>query len=215
MIKNVLLSLNLCTAVVYADSGFYIGAGAGYGSMTASTTNGYNYLDGTSSKNGNNMLGSVYMGYDFSHFVGTQIDYDYIANAQFTSSTSSITGVQNSFSVNEQVIDLAVTGHLPFSVFANSLSGASIFGKLGVGYSIINFSGGTVGSGVNQVFTQSLPTFAQGLVPVLGIGAEYGIGSVGIRLEYNYIGTITVSNGGQNVMNINNSIGLFSAFYHF
>lgn len=202
-------------ANAYADSGFYVGIGAGYGSISTSTTNGYSYLDGSSNKSGGNMLGSIYAGYDFSHYVGVQMDYDYIANIQFSSGTNQITGVQNSFNANEQIIDLAITGHLPFALFANSLSGISLFGKLGIGYTNVGFSGGAVGSGQGLSYTQNLPSFAQSIVPILGIGAEYGIDSVGVRVEYNYIGTTTVSTNNSNIMNINNNIGLVSVFYHF
>lgn len=219
MIKKFIIvptAILLTTAAnVYADSGFYVGVGAGYGSINTSTTNGYSYLDGSSNQSGGSMLGSIYAGYDFSHYVGIQMDYDYIANIQFSSGTNQTTGTQNSFNVNQQMIDLAITGHLPFALFANSLSGISIFGKLGIGYTNVSFSGGAVASGQGLQYVQNLPSFGQSVVPVLGIGAEYGIDSVGIRVEYDYIGTTTVNTSNSNIMNINNNIGLISVFYHF
>lgn len=203
--KKPLFFFTLFCSPAFAESGFYAGLGAGIANISTATTNSYSYLDGSSNKSGSNMVGSIYAGYDFSRYVGIQFDYDYIANVQFSD-----TGY--SFNANQQILDLGITGHLPFGLFANSLSGLSLFGKLAVGYTSVSFSGGYVNNGTS---TQALPTFAQNLVPVIGGGVEYGIKSVGIRLEYDYIGTTTVSNSGQNLMSVNNSIGLLSVFYHF
>lgn len=213
--KLILITMGTIVSAAYADSGLYLGVGAGYANQGISTTNGYSYLDGSSSQSGGNMLGSVYLGYDFNHYLGIQSDYFYMADVQYTIGNNLNNGSQGSFTASQQLIDLGITGHLPFGIFANSLSGLSIFGKLALGYSFMNFSGGTVGINGNSSSTQNIPGSSQGLVPVIGGGFEYGIDSAGIRLEYDYIGNTPISNNGQSLMNANNSIFLLSALYHF
>lgn len=211
--SGMLALLSFATQFAYADSGLYAGIGAGYGTINTSTTNGFKYADGANNKNNGNMLGSIYLGYDFSRYVGIQLDYNYIANTQYTTGTDATTGVQGSFSASQQLIDLGITGHLPFELFANSLSGISLFGKAAIGYNTVNFNGGTVQT--SPTYTQNLPGSAQSMVPIIGGGVEYGIGSVGIRLEYDYIGNTSVNVNSQNLMNVNNNIYLISALYHF
>lgn len=198
-----------------ADDGLYVGVGAGYGSINATTINGNSFANDSSSQNGGNAAGGVYVGYDFSHYVGIQADYNYIANVQYSTGYNGITGSNSSFSASQQIIDLGVTGHLPFSLFANALSGISIFGKLALGYSTTSFSGGSLLSQNVAGGSVNLPGSSSTLVPVIGAGAEYGIGSVGIRLEYDYIGSTNVSINNLNSMNVNNNLVLLSALYHF
>lgn len=213
--KSTLYSLSaLLIASSYADSGLYVGLGAGYGSIYTNTTNGYTYLDGSSSKNGGNMAGGLYVGYDFNRYLGLQFDYDYIANIQYSS--SSVNGINGSFNANQQILDLGITGHLPFDIFTNNLSGLSLFAKLAVGYTTTSFSGGYLdSSGQSLAGIQAMPTFAQSVVPVIGVGVEYGIDSVGARLEYDYIGNTNVTNNGVNMMNLSNDLILLSVMYHF
>lgn len=215
MTKKILFPLLIISGFSYADSGLYLGVGAGYNMQNTSTTNGFSYLDGASSKSGSNMLGSVYVGYDFNRFIGIQADYDYMANIQYTIGNDLNNGTQGSFSGSQQLLAVGLTGHLPFGIFANPLSGLSLFGKLSLGASFVNFDGGTVGAGTNLSYTQSIPSSSQSLVPVIGGGVEYGIDSAGVRLEYNYVGNTAINNNGQNLMNVNDSIILLSALYHF
>lgn len=211
--KNLLLAcLIACSAAAYADNGLYAGIGAGYGNINTSTSNGFKFADGSSNQNNGNMLGSVYLGYDFNHFFGVQAGYSYIASTQYTTEVSSQSGAQGSFNASQQIIDWGVIGHLPFSIMATSLSGLSIFGKLSMGYSMVSFDGGSVTTGSS---TQNIPGSSQSIVPVLGAGIEYGIDSVGVRLEYNYVGNNTVNSNSQNLMNVNNNLYLISALYHF
>ena len=198
-----------------ADSGLYVGVGAGYGTTSSSTTGGMNYANGSSEQSGGNMAGGVYVGYDFSHYVGIQADYNYIANVQYSTGTIPSTGANGTFSVNQQVLDLGVTGHLPFSLFADALSGISIFGKLAFGYATTSFNGGELVSPSQPNGAAAIPSSSSNLVPVIAGGAEYGIGQVGIRLEYQYIGNSAINVNGQNIMNVNNSLVLLSALYHF
>lgn len=198
-----------------ADSGLYVGVGAGYGTTTATTTSGLNYANGSSSQSGGNMAGSIYLGYDFSHYVGVQADYSYIANVQYTTGAIPGTSINGAFSANQQLIDLGITGHLPFSLFANSLSGISLFGKLAFGYATTSFNGGELVAPSVPGSYVTIPSSASSLVPVIAGGAEYGIGPVGIRLEYQYVGNSTINTGGQNIMNVNNNLVLLSALYHF
>lgn len=215
--KKIIFSIILITSSVYAaaDNGLYVGVGAGYGTINTSTINGNSFANGSSSQNGGNAAGGVYVGYDFSHYVGIQADYNYIANVQYSTGYNSITGSNSSFSASQQIIDLGVTGHLPFSLFANALSGISVFGKLALGYSTTSFSGGTLLSQNTPSGSVNIPGSASTWVPVIAGGAEYGIGSVGIRLEYEYIGNTNVSINNLNSMNVNNSLVLLSALYHF
>lgn len=206
-----MLSTVLCT-YAQADGGLYVGVGAGYGTIGSNTTGGTSYPNGSSSQGGGNMAGSVYVGYDFSHYVGIQADYDYIANVQY--STGSTPSSNGDFSVNQQLLDLGVIGHLPFSLFADALNGISIFGRLAFGYSTTTFNGGQlVSQSSNSVI--SIPSTASSLVPVVAAGAEYGIGQVGIRLEYQYVGNSTINTNGQDILNVNNNLVLLSALYHF
>ena len=161
------------------------------------------------------MAGSIYIGYDFSHYVGIQADYNYLVGSQFNAGGSATPGVSTSFNTTQQLIDLGITGHLPFSLFANALSGISLFGKLAFGYSTVSFNGGTLINNNGAGGTTKLPGSSSSLVPIIGGGAEYGIGPVGIRLEYDYVGNSTVNVGGQNMMNVNNNLVLLSALYHF
>lgn len=209
-----MLSTVLCT-YAQADGGLYVGVGAGYGTIGSNTTGGTSYPNGSSSQGGGNMAGSVYVGYDFSHYVGIQADYDYIANVQYSTGSIPNSGVNGDFSVNQQVLDLGITGHLPFSLFADALSGISVFGRLAFGYSTTTFSGGQLASSSSTGGSVNIPSSASNLVPVVAAGAEYGIGQVGIRLEYQYIGNSTININGQNVLNVNNNLVLLSALYHF
>lgn len=215
--KKLLLTafLSAISAYALADGGLYVGVGAGYGTIGSNTTGGTSYPNGSSSQGGGNMAGSVYVGYDFSHYVGIQADYDYIANVQYSTGATPSSGSNGDFNVNQQVLDLGVTGHLPFSLFADALSGISIFGRLAFGYSTTSFSGGQLTSPSASGGYVNIPSSASNLVPVLAAGAEYGIGQVGIRLEYQYIGNSTINTNGQNILNVNNNLVLVSALYHF
>jgi hypothetical protein len=210
------LGLSAVSIPVLAESGLYVGVGAGLGSTTSNSTNGFMFADGASNKSGNTMAGAVYVGYDFSRFAGIQIDYAYLANVSYATGTNPQTGSQGNLSISQQVLDLGITGHLPFGLFANALSGLSIFGKLAVGYTTTSLNGGTVYSngtqGSNYV---SIPTNANSIVPVLGAGVEYGWNNVGIRAEYDYIGNTNVNSGSQTLMNVSNQLALVSVLYHF
>lgn len=213
MQQKFLAIFSLCSTLAVADSGFYVGVGAGYGTISNTTANGYQFLDNSTTTNGGNIAGMIYGGYDFSRYVGIQMDYIYIANIAYSTGTAN--NVQGSFNASQQVLDLGIIGHFPFGIFTNSLSGLSIFGKLAVGYATTSFNGGYVENGQALANDQELPTFAQGLVPVIGGGVEYGINSVGVRLEYNYIGTTTANNSGINLMNSSNNLVMLSVMYHF
>ena len=208
--------LSIISLAAFADSGTYIGISAGYGTINSSATNGFSFSDGTGNKDGGTIAGGVFVGYDFNRYVGVQADYDYIANVNYTTGGSTMTGAQSSINANQQILDLGIIGHLPFGLFANALSGLSIFGKLAMGYTTTSFDGGTmVSSGTAGVNTVQLPSTASSFVPVVGLGTEYGWSSVGIRAEYDYIGNTAVTNNGQTLMNTNNGLTLVSVFYHF
>ena len=207
-----LTTLIACSA--FADGGLYMGLGAGYGTINTNTTNGFAYLDGASAKGGGNLAGGLMLGYDFNRYLGVQSDYDYIANVQYTTG-SSIPGVSGSFNGNQQLLDLGIIAHLPFILFSNNLSGLSLFAKLAIGYSFTNFIGGMVAATAAPALQISLPANSSSLVPVAGLGIEYGVNSVGVRLEYDYIGNTTIVNNNQTLMNVQNSLTLLSVFYHF
>lgn len=208
--------LSIIGVTAFADSGAYVGVSAGYGTINSSTTNGFSFVDGAGSKSGGTMAGGIFAGYDFNRYLGIQADYDYIANVNYSTGNNPLTGTQGSINASQQILDLGIVGHLPFGLFANALSGLSIFGKLAVGYTTTSFDGGTVVStgsaGQNSV---SVPSNASSMVPVLGLGAEYGWNTVGLRAEYDYIGNTTVTNNSQTLMNTNNGLVLLSVFYHF
>jgi hypothetical protein len=133
----------------------------------------------------------------------------------FSGGASNNPTVQSSYSATQQVIALGVVGHVPFQLFANALAGLSVFGRLSVGYSTLNFTGGAIAPPSDYKNLQLFPGYAQSLVPLAGAGIEYGISSVGVRLEYNYIGNTTVNNNDINLINTSNNIGLLSVLYHF
>ena len=208
--------LSVIRVAAFADSGTYVGISAGYGTINSSATNGFSFSDGTGNKDGGTMAGGVFVGYDFNRYLGVQADYDYIANVNYTTGGSSVTGAQSSINANQQILDLGVIGHLPFGLFADSLSGLSIFGKLAMGYTTTSFDGGTmVSSGSAGLNTVQVPSNASSFVPVVGIGAEYGWSTVGVRAEYDYIGNTAVTNNSQTLMNVNDGLALLSVFYHF
>ncbi len=221
IIFNMNLKLRLITIIslfslipAFADSGLYAGIGAGYGTINTNTTNGFSFPSNSSSSGGGNIAGSVFVGYDFSHYVGVQFDYDYIGNVQY-SSGSTIPGITGSFNANQQLLALGIIGHLPFGLFANNLSGLSIFGKLSAGYTFTSFSGGSVIAPQASNYQVNLPASSSSLVPVVGAGVEYGINSVGVRLEYDYVGNTPVTNNNQTLLNVNDSLVLLSVLYHF
>lgn len=207
--------MSLLSIAAFADGGLYLGFGAGYGSINNNTVDGFNFVDGTSNKSGGNMAGGIYAGYDFNRYVGMQFDYNYIANVSYNTGSNSSTGVQGSINANQQILDLGIIGHLPFGLFANSLSGLSLFGKLAVGYTVENFNGGNLVSSGSSPVTAQLPSQASSIVPVIGGGVEYGWSNVGLRAEYDYIGNTVVTNNSQSLMNSNNNLVLLSVFYHF
>lgn len=216
MFKKIILASSIMFASYsFADSGLYVGVGVGYGDMSNSTVNGYNFLDGGSERSASSNLGSIYAGFDFNRYVGIQADYDYISSMNFSGGASNNPKVQSSYSATQQVLALGVIGHLPFQLFASSLAGLSIFGRLSVGYSTLNFTGGAIAPPSDYNNPQLFPGYAQSLVPLAGVGVEYGISSVGVRLEYNYIGSTTVNNNDINLINTSNNIGLLSVLYHF
>lgn len=201
--------------VAFADAGLYLGVGAGYGTLSTSTVSGFSYLDGGTSKSGSNIIGSIFAGFDFNRYVGIQADYYYLSDIEFSGGSSAKSEYTASYSATQQVIDLGIIGHLPFELFTNALSGFSLFAKAAVGYSTLNFNGGYIGNAPSYTNVQAFPGYSQSLVPVVGLGAEYGYGSVGVRLEYEYIGNTTVNNNSQNLINDNDNVGMLSVLYHF
>lgn len=208
----VLLSL---AKVTFADAGVYLGVGAGYGNLSTSTVSGFSYMDGGTSKSGSNFLGSIFAGFDFNRYVGIQADYYYLSDIEFGGGSSAVPQYTASYSATQQVIDLGIIGHFPFELFTDSLAGLSIFGKAAVGYSTLNFNGGYIGNAPSYTNIQAFPGFSQSPVPVLGLGVEYGYASVGVRLEYDYIGNTTVNNNSQNLINDSVNLGMLSVLYHF
>ncbi len=212
---TLIVSILSLSAVAFADNGFYLGAGAGYGSISNNTVDGFNFVDGASNKSGGNMAGVIYAGYDFNRYVGLQFDYNYIANVNYTTGVNSSTGVQGSLNANQQILDLGIIGHLPFGLFANALSSLSLFGKLAVGYTVENFNSGSLSSSGSSPVTIQIPNQSSSVVPVIGGGIEYGWNNVGLRAEYDYVGNTVVTNNNQSLMNSNDNLVLLSVFYHF
>lgn len=213
--KITFISSIIFASCSFADSGLYVGVGVGYGNMSNNTINGYNFLDGGSERSASSTLGSIYAGFDFNRYVGIQADYDYLSSMNFAGGASNNQDYPSSYSASQQVIALGVVGHLPFQLFANSLSGLSVFGRLSVGYSTLDFSGGAIAKPSDYGNPELFPGYAQSLVPLIGAGIEYGINAVGVRLEYNYIGNTTVNNNDINLINTSNNLALLSVLYHF
>ena len=150
-----MLTTVLCT-YAQADGGLYVGVGAGYGTISSDTTGGASYANGSSSQGGGNMAGSVYLGYDFNHYVGIQADYDYIANVQYSTGSIPNSGVNGDFSVNQQIRPWNYRS-FTFSLFADAF-GISVFGRLAFGYSTTTFSGGQLASSSSTGGSVNIPS---------------------------------------------------------
>jgi hypothetical protein len=201
--KRILLCIIAAlAATLHADGGFYVGIGAGYAMLANSLQSSYtfnNLSGGTQSSN--NFASTLYGGYDFNRYVGLEVDYNVAFSGQ----------VANAYNVNQQVINGVVVLHLPFGLFANALSGLSIFAKGGLGYSSLGFGG------VNPSCTNCVnpPSIAAGFIPAFGAGVEYGFTDIGIRGEWNYNGSVTAPNVGSNQVAVSSNMFLLSVLYHF
>ena len=202
MRRILLYIIAILTSIANAEGGFYVGIGAGYATVANAPQSGYtfnNLSGGTQSSS--NFASTLYGGYDFNRYVGLEIDYNVAFSGQ----------VASSYNVNQQVINGVVVLHLPFGIFANALSGLSIFAKGGVGYSFLGFGA------VNPSCTTCVnpPSIAAGFIPAFGAGVEYGFTNIGIRGEWNYNGSVTAPNLGSNQVAVSSNIFLLSVLYHF
>jgi hypothetical protein len=115
------------------------------------------------------------------------------------------------YTINQQLLDGVILLHLPFSIFADALSGFSLFAKGGLGYSVYTFNN----QSANCATCVNPPSNASAYTPVYGLGAEYGFSSVGIRAEWTYSGKVTAPNIGYNQVQLNSNMYLLSILYHF
>ena len=177
--------------------------GAGYATLANATQGGYFFNNSTSggTQSSSNIASTLYFGYDFNRYVGLQLDYNVAYAGQ----------VAGSYNVNQQLINGAVLLHLPFGLFADALSGLSVFAKGGVGYSLYGFGV------VNPTCTNCVnpPSQAYAFVPMYGAGIEYGFTNIGIRGEWNYSGSVIAPNLGSNQLVVSSNMFLLSVLYHF
>lgn len=195
----VILCLFISACLCHAEGGFYVGIGAGYTSMTdiplGSVDNG---------SDSNQYIGAataaVSGGYNFNHIVGVQLDYAIAYNA-----------VGPGYNPTQQLVDAAVLVHLPFGFIISALSDFSLFVKGGVGYSTYAFNN----IANNCTTCVNPPNGAYAVVPVYGLGAEYGFGPIGIKAEWDHSGDIMVPNQGRNQISISSNMYLLSVLYYF
>jgi hypothetical protein len=203
------------TTLVYADenSSLYVGLGLGYGLTSAKVTTPTSLSTIQKTQFGGNLVGGLYLGYDFNHYIGIQADYNYIANVNLNVNLNSATGFNSTINDSQQLVDLGVTGHLPLELLNDYwLSGYYLYGRLGLGYNIASFQGGNVAFSDNN---GSLPGNASTLIPVYAVGFEYGSGQVGFRLEYDYLGSISATSSTNNRIDVSNQFVMISTLYHF
>ncbi len=187
----------------FAEGGFYAGIGFGYANIANTAQNNFTFNNGSSgTQNGPAPASTLYGGYDFNRYIGIQADYNVAYSAQIPGS---------SYSVYQQLIGASVLLHLPFGLFSNALSGFSIFVKGGLDYSVFDF--GNVSSTCSTCVNP--PGTAYAVVPVYGLGAEYGFGNVGIRGEWNYNSNVMAPNFGSNQVQASSNMYLLSVLYHF
>lgn len=186
-----------------AEGGFYMGIGTGYTSFNNTIQSGLTFDNGsTASQTTGNIASTLYFGYDFNHWLGVQGEYNVGYN----------TSVAGSYNVNQQLLGVSLLGHLPFSIFSSSLSGLSIFAKVGYDYDVMSFTN-TGPSNCSGCI--SMPNSAFAYLPIYGAGIEYGFTNIGIRAEWNITSNITASNMGQSLVTLNSNMYLISILYHF
>lgn len=213
MIKIYLvLVMVLFSCLTYADEtgSLYAGVSAGYGLTNAKVTTPNSISDINKTQFSGNLAAGLYVGYDFNHYVGIQTDYYYIANTSVNVNVNSSMGVNATFGNSEQLFDLGVTGHLPLAFIDDYwLSGYYLYGRVSLGYDFASLNGGSSDS------NGELPGTASNFIPVYAGGIEYGIGQIGFRVEYNYLGSISARTKSNNQINVNHQMLMISTLYHF
>lgn len=193
----------LSVGTVFADGGFYGGIGVGYANLDNTAQNNYMFNNGSSGTQSIGSLAStLYFGYDFNRYIGTQLEYNTAYAGQ----------IANSYNIRELLPGASLLLHLPFGLITKKLDGFDIYAKGGGAYNTVNFRNvqPTCVSCVNP------PSSVTSLVPSYGAGLEYAPPqSFGARLEWNSYGNVNVSN--QNSTQVVNSADmyLFSILYHF
>jgi hypothetical protein len=202
MQKIRLLCLLIIANMAFADGGYYVGIGAGYSNITANAVSPLEFTNPTTNaQDAQSFTSQLYFGYDLYKWLGLQLDYNVSWLGQYN----------NSYSVTQQTLGPSVLFHLPFSLFSDSLSGASVYTKLGYDYNAVNFD--NVGS---CSACSSLNSSATGFSPLFGLGAELGFKHIGYRLEWDYLGGVMAKNNtGNNAINTSSSSFLASIMYHF
>ena len=196
-----LANLALSTAA-YAEGGFYVGIGPGYSSVSSALQSPYQFSNGgNGTQDAGSFASTLYFGYDFNRVVGIQADYNAAWGAQYS----------GGYSLNQQLLGGSLLLHLPFGVFSDHLSGFDAYLKGGIDYNAVNF--GNIGAPcVNCV---NPPNSATGATPLYGAGIEYGFNNVGYRLEWDYSGSLMVTNQGNNQTSITSNSFFLSILYHF
>ncbi len=184
MIKKILFSCFLClSALVYADSGFYVGVNAG----NAMTQDNLNVSSETQFTSQTNKLGlGLLAGYQFNSYIAAELNYLLIgshASSYRDSNLAATTNAYNSF------LTANAKGILPLA------SWFSLFGKAGVGYNFVSADGTLSSMQINR--SQSLSGNSSNLVPMLGIGLDFNlVGGLSVVVENDYymVSAPTISN---------------------
>jgi hypothetical protein len=185
-----------------SDGGFYVGIGMGYGTLNNAPQSNYNFNNGgNGSINTNGVASNLYWGYNFNHYLGLQLDYNIMYNAQ----------VANSYLVNQQLFGISALGHLPFGFISQNLNSLSIFAKVGADYNQVSF----YGVNPNCVNCVNPPGISIAYTLLYGLGLEYGIKNIGLRLEWNATSNNVATNQGNNQVSINSNAYLLSIMYCF
>jgi hypothetical protein len=195
---NFLLLLGLTLNVYADDSGFYVGIGPGYSTVSAKTQGSYSFNAGTANPaTQNSVATTVFLGYDFNHFLGLEANYAITWNAQYA----------NNFNLNQQLLGGDLLFHLPFNLVLDSLSGLDVFAKIGLYYNMYNLN--NLSPSCQSCSTPN--TLITGASALYGLGLEYGFENVGYRLEWNYSPPI-INN---NALELNSNSYYLSILYHF
>ncbi|MCC2644387.1 MAG: OmpA-like transrane domain [Burkholderiales bacterium] len=199
--RKLLFILAITANWCYAEGGFYAGLGAGYAYINNIPQSGFSFNNGSSSSQSvGSFATTIYAGYDFNNIVGLQIDYDVAYN-----------GLPPSYSQGQQVTDGALILHLPFSIISASLKDFSLFAKGGIGYNYYSF--GNISP--NCATCVNPPNNISAFVPVYGLGAEYDFNSFAVRAQWNYNGSVTAANEGNDQLQLNSNMYLLSVLYRF
>jgi opacity protein-like surface antigen len=169
-----------------ALTGFYVGAGVGYGALSGSSISAISSAarDLHVKTTDSGVVFDAHLGYNINRYFGAQLEYMYLPQLKFSFDGASA-------SINNNFIALEAKGQYP-------LMDDKVVPFVTAGYGIVINSA----SGDNADSTSEWE-------PVLGLGVEYKVTpNIGVNVQYK-----VVINANDNFANVN--MGLVGANYYF